>query len=79
MQFINQNSFLLLAALTFIGLLVYFLRRGLGRNEIISLAALLIGLAVAMFLFNPGGTSPSTDEQPIGEGTPVLLEFQSPY
>ena len=82
MQIINQNSFLVIAGLTFLGLLIYFLRRGLGRNEIISLAALLIGLAIAMYLFNPGDTSTlpaSSMEDSIGDGTPVLLEFQSPY
>jgi len=82
MQFINQYSFVLMAIIIFLVLLVYFLRNGLGQREIIALAALLLGFAAAIFLFNPGDSTLSDDETPeelIGGGTPVLIEFQSPY
>jgi hypothetical protein len=82
MQFINQYSFVLMAIVIFLVLLVYFLRNGLGQREIIALAALIFGFAVAIFLFNPGDSTLSDDETPgelIGSGTPILIEFQSPY
>jgi energy-coupling factor transporter transmembrane protein EcfT len=82
MQFINQYSFVLMAIIVFFVLLVYFLRNGLGQRELIALAALLLGVAVAIILFNPGDSTLSDDETPgelIGSGTPILIEFQSPY
>jgi len=82
MQFINQYSFVLMAIIIFFVLLVYFLRNGLGQRELIALAALLLGFAVAIILFKPGDSTLSDDETPgelIGGGTPILIEFQSPY
>ncbi len=82
MQFINQYSFVVMAIVTFLVLLVYFLRNGLGQREILALGALLLGFAGAMYLFNPSDSTRS-EEKPdgelIGSGTPILLEFQSPY
>ena len=82
MRLINQYSFILLAIIIFLVLLVYFLRNGLGQREIIALGALLLGFTAAMFLFNPGDSTLSEEETAvdfIGGGTPILLEFQSPY
>ena len=42
----------------------------------------IFGFVVAIFLFNPGDSTLSDDEMPgelIGSGTPILIEFQSPY
>jgi hypothetical protein len=82
MSFINQYSFLLIgfASLLFLG---YFLfRNGIRAQDVIALAALVIGLTVAFFFLSPGESSSVEIQEvrdQIGGGTPVLLEMQSPY
>jgi hypothetical protein len=80
--FINQFSFLL-TALIAVGLLAFFLLRdGVKENDLLALAALLLGFVLAFFLLQPGpGTFPNAEIviDQIGTGTPVLLEFLSPY
>jgi thiol-disulfide isomerase/thioredoxin len=82
MSFVNQYSFLWIAALG-LGLAAFLLlRRSRGVESWISLGALAAGLLLAFLLFSPGSQAvdPNADvAQQIGAGTPVLLEFQSPY
>jgi thiol-disulfide isomerase/thioredoxin len=82
MTLVNQYSFLWITALA-LGLTAYFLLR-LGKPEDawLPLGALAAGLILAFMLFSPGRQAvvPGVDvEGQIGVGTPVLLEFQSPY
>lgn len=80
--FVNHYSFPLVFGA--VGLVVAFLlfRDGVQRNDLIALAALLIGFLLAFNLFSAGSGSGedlgSIDAQ-IGSGQPVLLEIQSPY
>ena len=82
MSFVNQYSFLWIAALG-LGLAAFLLlRRSRGAESWISLGALAAGLLLAFLLFSPGSQAvdPNADvAQQIGAGMPVLLEFQSPY
>jgi hypothetical protein len=81
-QYINQHSFTIIAAASLAILAYWLLRTGLQTRDVLALAALALGLGIAYLLFNPGASSESDSEvvmSRIGAGTPVLLEFQSPY
>ncbi len=81
-EILNQYSFVLLAVLI-LALAAYTrLRRGFRRFDWL----LLIGLAglifAAWWVMHPTATrvqNADTVRAKIGAGTPVLLEFQSPY
>lgn len=81
-EYFNQHSFTISAIATWILLAIWLLRDGARSSDLIALGALGAGLVTAYLLFSPG---PSTEPDPeqvlahIGAGTPVLLEFQSPY
>lgn len=77
---INQNSFLITAAAATVILAAVLFRDGIRTSDLIALGALAAGLALAYFLLRPGPAATSESAQAeIGRGTPVLLEFQSPY
>jgi len=83
MSVFNQYSFLwLAAALTIIAALI-FLRKKPRWPEFLAVGILVLGLVLAWGLLHPrqtvlGGQAAEVQES-IGQGTPVLLEFQSPY
>jgi thiol-disulfide isomerase/thioredoxin len=80
--FINHYSFPLLFGAAGLVMAVLLLRDGLQRNDLLALAALLVGFILAFNLFGAGsGTDDrlQTIEAEIGAGQPVLLEIQSPY
>jgi thioredoxin 1 len=80
MMFFNQYSFILAAALAFLALAWALLRDGAKGSDLAALGALLLGLVLAYSIFRPGAGSPAPAiESQIGQGTPVLLEFQSEY
>jgi hypothetical protein len=82
MSFINQYSFLLIGLASLIILSYFLFRDGIHAQDVIALAALVIGLTVAFFFLNPGASSSGESQEvgdQIGGGTPVLLEMQSPY
>jgi thiol-disulfide isomerase/thioredoxin len=82
MQFINQFSFLLLAGVTFVILGWFILRRGDSTTRWAALGALLLGLILSYWIFNPGPGSPYevAELQPGADRSlPALLEFESPY
>ena len=82
MQFINQNSFTLMAGVLWLGLAAFLLRDGVTRDDVIALAALAAGLGLAFWFLRPGPSTLEETEQVmarIGAGKPVLLEFQSNY
>ncbi len=81
-RFLNQYSFLILGALV-LALTVYGLsRRGFRRLDWL-LLFLMAGLVFAAWWVLHPTASPARDASAvraeIGAGTPVLLEFQSPY
>ncbi|MFQ5922687.1 MAG: hypothetical protein ACE5M4_07560 [Anaerolineales bacterium] len=81
-QFANQHSFTIGAAFSLGLLAVWLFRDGITLNDLLAFGALIVGLGIAYFLFNPGEsttTDPEAVLEEIGAGTPVLLKFQSPF
>jgi len=81
--FVNQYSFLFIAAgLTFVAGLV-LLSRNPKWNDWLAFGVILGGLVTAWVVMHPRQTPLMDDakmvQEMIGAGKPVLLEFQSPY
>jgi hypothetical protein len=82
MKFINQYSFVFVAVIAFLILGVFTLRSGLKIQHLIALGALTLGVILAYQFLNPGSGSSDKSKMILAEiqsGSPVLLEFQSPY
>jgi thiol-disulfide isomerase/thioredoxin len=82
MAFINQFSFLLLAAVLLFILVMFLRRRGPAEGSLMAVLALFVGLAFAFAFFRPTGSDDISEQKlegSIGTGQPVLLELQSPY
>lgn len=82
MKFINQYSFVLVAVIALLVLVVFSLRGGLQLPHLIALGALSLGIVLTYQFLNPGSGSSDKSERILAEiqsGSPVLLEFQSPY
>lgn len=81
-EILNQYSFLFLGALM-IALAVYALfRRGFHRFDWLLLVVLAGLIFLAWWVMHPTATrlqDADAVRPKIGAGTPVLLEFQSPY
>lgn len=82
-QLVNQYSALWIAgAFLLLVSLILFRRRPKAR-DFIALGVVAIGLLVAWLLLHPTQTplmdDAKTVQSMIGQGKPVLLEFQSPY
>ncbi|MCJ7511396.1 MAG: hypothetical protein MUO23_00330 [Anaerolineales bacterium] len=78
----NQYSFVILSAAAVGGLLLWAALRGFRAETLVAVAALALGCALAFLLFAPRPSTPSSTGDPeawIGAGTPLLLEFQSPF
>ena len=81
-RFFNQHSFTLLATGSILVLAIVLFRDGIEAGDFIALGALIFGLVVAYAFLKPGPSSLFEVDQveaQIGNGRPVLLEFQSPY
>ena len=81
-KFINQYSFVLMAVIVLLILGAFTLRSGLKLQYLIALSALSLGIILAYRYLNPGSGSSDESERILAEiqsGSPVLLEFQSPY
>lgn len=81
-MFFNQYSFVLLSGLAVAALLLWAVARGVRTERLVAVGALALGCALAFALFTPRASDPPASGDlaaPIGGGTPVLLEFQSPY
>jgi len=82
-QIFNQYSAVWLAAgLVLLVALVIF-RKKPKASELVALGVVVLGLVLAWISLHPRQT-PLMDnakmvQEMIGQGTPVLLEFQSPY
>lgn len=80
--FINHYSFLIAAIAAVIILSVILLRDGVQQNDLLALAALVIGLGFAFINFNAGSSDVSAIDEfdsSLAAGDYVLLELQSPY
>ena len=72
-QFANQYSFALGGAMSLAVLAIWLFRDGITLNDLLAFGALA---------FKPGESSENSSAavlEEIGAGTPVLLEFQSPF
>ncbi len=83
MKIINPYSFIILA-FGIIAILVFFVvSRGIQTTGVLlALVAVVIGLIASFVLLTPGTSAVKDTGQittAIGAGSPVLLEFQSPY
>ena len=83
MSILNQYSFLWLAAALTLVTAIVFLRKKPRWPEFLAVGMVVLGLVVAWSLLRPRQTVLSGQaagvQESIGQGTPVLLEFQSPY
>jgi hypothetical protein len=82
MQIVNQYSLLLGALLFFCLAAFLFLRRGFNLRALLSLGLVGLLMVAGWVLIRPTqseDTNPTEIQAQIGAGTPVLLEFQSPY
>jgi hypothetical protein len=82
-QIFNQYSLVFIAsALILIGVIFVFSRK-LRWQETLALGVIVAGIATAWFILHPVQTPLMNDaknvQAMIGQGKPVLLEFQSPY
>jgi thiol-disulfide isomerase/thioredoxin len=81
MQFINQNSFLILGIFLIVVLVLWRLREGFRTQDWVAIGALVAGFVLAFGIFRPTSQpgSVSRFEDNLGQGSPLLLTFQSPY
>lgn len=81
MQFINQNSFIILGLFLITVLVVWRLREGFRSQDWVAIAALVAGFTLAFGIFRPTSQPDSVDrfEDNLGQGSPLLLSIQSPY
>jgi hypothetical protein len=83
MSILNQYSFLWLAAALAIVAALIFLRKKPRWPEFLAMGIVVLGLGLAWSMLHPRQTvlsGPAAEvQESIGQGTPVLLEFQSPY
>jgi uncharacterized membrane protein len=82
MQYINQHSFTITASVALLILSIVLFRDGFRGSDLVPLGALGLGLGLAYLLLGPRASTHSSIREvqgAIGEGTAVLLEYQSPY
>jgi hypothetical protein len=82
-QIVNQYSALWIAGAFLVLLSLILFRQKPKASDFVALLVVIAGLAVAWFLLRPTQTPLMDDartvQSMIGQGKPVLLEFQSPY
>ncbi|HEX7540565.1 MAG TPA: hypothetical protein VF352_00425 [Anaerolineales bacterium] len=83
MKIFNQYSAVWIAALLVAVAGVILLRRSPKWPQFLTFGVLVLGLVAAWIFLHPRQTAQANDaaqvQASIGQGTPVLLEFQSPY
>jgi len=82
MKFINQHSFFIFTGLVLLTAALIVFRTGITTLRLFLLLGLLLVMAMLYLVLNPGSSSSREVGQiqsRIGNGTPVLLEFQSQY
>ena len=79
----NQYSAVWIAAFLMVIVGLFLFRRRPKWPQFLTFGVLLLGLVAGWFFIHPTQTSlvdsASNVQANIGKGTPVLLEFQSPY
>lgn len=82
-QLINQYSALWIAGAFLLFVILILFRQRPKVRDFIALGVVIIGLLLAWTLLHPTQTPLMEDakavQSMIGQGVPVLLEFQSPY
>ena len=82
-QIINQYSALWMASAIVLLIALIIFRHKPKPGEFFALGVVILGLGLAWFILHPTQTPLMDDAQSvqamIGQGKPVLLEFQSPY
>jgi uncharacterized membrane protein YqjE len=82
MQYFNQHSFTI-SSLVILILAIIFLNRFVEKSyAYLGVFLLLAALTIVWFFFRPISSKHddlTAFQSQIGSGTPVLLEFQSPY
>lgn len=82
-QLINQYSALWMAGALVLLVVLIILRHKPTVRDYIALGVVVVGLALAWVMLHPRQTPLMDDtkmvQDMIGDGKPVLLEFQSPY
>ena len=81
-KIINQNSFVIFGGILLIALGYFLFRNGFKIPQAAIFFVALAVLAMAWLALRPKQSPVTTAtevEQIIGSGTPVLLEFQSPF
>ena len=82
-QILNQYSALWMAGAFVLLVALVIFRHKPTTGELIALGVMILGLGVAWSLLRPQQTPLMDDAKAvqamIGQGQPVLLEFQSPY
>lgn len=82
-QVFNQYSFVFIAAAVMLIAVIFVLSRKPRWQDALALGVITAGLVAAWFILHPIQTPLMDDaknvQAMIGQGKPVLLEFQSPY
>lgn len=82
-QILNQNSAVLIAAALMLVAVVFVFSRKPRWQDMLALGVIAAGLVTAWFILHPVQTPLMDDAKKvqamIGQGKPILLEFQSPY
>ena len=82
-QIVNQYSALWMAGAFVFLVVLIILRHKPTVGDYIALSVVIVGLVIAWVMLHPRQTPLMDDAQMvqdmIGQGQPVLLEFQSPY
>jgi len=82
-QIVNQYSALWIAAALILFVVLVLFRQKPKTSDFVALGVVILGLALAWIALHPRQTPLMDDakmvQEMIGQGTPVLLEFQSPY
>lgn len=82
-QILNQYSSIWFAALFALVAGLFIFRKNANFGDLFAFAIVLVGLVMVWRILHPTQTplmeNAQKVQQMIGKGTPVLLEFQSPY
>ncbi len=82
-QVINQYSAVISATILLLAVFLFVFKRKSRALKLVLPGIIIAGSLTAWFFLRPVQTTPMNDAKNvqalIGAGTPVLLEFQSPY
>ena len=82
MTLVNHYSFVFAVGFLIFWLTIVLIRKGFNRKTVLLLGILITGVIVTWYLVRPTqniDVNPDQSANLIGNGIPVLLEYQSPY